>query len=54
MWLSFLPLVGFVIWISILTGRYDEWLEGHAAYEPSGKYWDNRTGEDNANVHLKG
>ena len=32
---------------------YEEWLEGLAPHEPVGKYWHNRTGEDNADAHLK-
>jgi len=32
---------------------YEEWLEGLAPHEPVGKYWYNRTGEDNADAHLK-
>ncbi len=32
---------------------YDAWLEGLAPHEPVGKYWHNRTGEDNADAHLK-
>jgi secondary thiamine-phosphate synthase enzyme len=32
---------------------YEEWLEGLAPHEPVGKYWQNRTGEDNADAHLK-
>jgi secondary thiamine-phosphate synthase enzyme len=32
---------------------YDEWLEGLAPHEPVGKYRHNRTGEDNADAHLK-
>jgi secondary thiamine-phosphate synthase enzyme len=32
---------------------YDEWLEDLAPHEPAGKYWHNRTGEDNADAHLK-
>jgi len=36
-----------------LLHDYDEWLEVLAAHEPLGKYWHNRTGEDNADAHLK-
>lgn len=32
---------------------YDEWLEKLAPHEPVGKYQHNRTGEDNADAHLK-
>ena len=32
---------------------YEEWLEGMAPHEPVGKYWHNRTCEDNADAHLK-
>jgi secondary thiamine-phosphate synthase enzyme len=32
---------------------YEEWLEGLAPHEPVGKYWHNRTGEDNADAHMK-
>ena len=32
---------------------YDKWLEKLAPHEPVGKYWHNRTGEDNADAHLK-
>jgi len=32
---------------------YDEWLEGLAPHEPVGRYRHNRTGEDNADAHLK-
>jgi secondary thiamine-phosphate synthase enzyme len=32
---------------------YEQWLEGMAPHEPVGKYWHNRTGEDNADAHLK-
>jgi secondary thiamine-phosphate synthase enzyme len=32
---------------------YEEWLEGLAPHEAPGKYWHNRTGEDNADAHLK-
>ena len=32
---------------------YEEWLEGLAPHEPVVKYWHNRTGEDNADAHLK-
>jgi len=36
-----------------LIGDYDEWLEGLAPHEPVSKYRHNRTGEDNADAHLK-
>jgi len=32
---------------------YDVWLEKLAPHEPVGKYWHNRTGEDNADAHMK-
>jgi secondary thiamine-phosphate synthase enzyme len=32
---------------------YDAWLEGLAPHEPVEQYWHNRTGEDNADTHLK-
>jgi len=32
---------------------YDVWLETLAPHEPIGQYWHNRTGEDNADAHLK-
>jgi secondary thiamine-phosphate synthase enzyme len=32
---------------------YDTWLEGLAPHEPTAQYWHNRTGEDNADAHLK-
>ncbi len=32
---------------------YETWLESLAPHEPLGKYWHNRTGEDNADAHLK-
>jgi len=32
---------------------YEEWLEGLAPHEPVSHYWHNRTGEDNADAHLK-
>jgi secondary thiamine-phosphate synthase enzyme len=32
---------------------YEEWLEGLAPHEPVGQYRHNRTGEDNADAHLK-
>lgn len=31
----------------------DEWLEGLAPHEPVSRYLHNRTGEDNADAHLK-
>ena len=36
-----------------LIADYDEWLEGLAPHEPVSKYRHNRTGEDNADAHLK-
>jgi secondary thiamine-phosphate synthase enzyme len=32
---------------------YDEWLEKLAPHEPISKYQHNRTGEDNADAHMK-
>jgi secondary thiamine-phosphate synthase enzyme len=32
---------------------YDEWLEELAPHEPTQRYRHNRTGEDNADAHLK-
>lgn len=32
---------------------YDIWLESLAPHEPVSHYWHNRTGEDNADAHLK-
>ena len=32
---------------------YETWLEGVAPHEPLGQYWHNRTGEDNADAHIK-
>ena len=32
---------------------YEVWLEGLAPHEPVGQYQHNRTGEDNADAHLK-
>ncbi len=32
---------------------YEIWLEGLAPHEPINKYQHNRTGEDNADAHLK-
>jgi secondary thiamine-phosphate synthase enzyme len=32
---------------------YEAWLEEMAPHEPVEKYWHNRTGEDNADAHLK-
>jgi secondary thiamine-phosphate synthase enzyme len=36
-----------------LLKDYDEWLEGLAPHAPIEKYLHNRTGEDNADAHLK-
>ncbi len=36
-----------------LIEDYDEWLEQLAPHEPISKYRHNRTGEDNADAHLK-
>ena len=32
---------------------YEEWLERLAPHEPVSQYWHNRTGEDNADAHVK-
>jgi secondary thiamine-phosphate synthase enzyme len=32
---------------------YEAWLERLASHEPKDAYWHNRTGEDNADAHLK-
>ena len=32
---------------------YERWLEGLAPHEPTSQYRHNRTGEDNADAHLK-
>jgi len=32
---------------------YEQWLEGLVPHEPVSQYWHNRTGEDNADAHLK-
>jgi secondary thiamine-phosphate synthase enzyme len=32
---------------------YEVWLEKLAPHEPTAQYWHNRTGEDNADAHLK-
>jgi secondary thiamine-phosphate synthase enzyme len=36
-----------------LMQDYDDWLEELAPHEPVSKYRHNRTGEDNADAHLK-
>jgi secondary thiamine-phosphate synthase enzyme len=36
-----------------LLGDYEEWLEALAPHAPTSKYRHNRTGEDNADAHLK-
>jgi secondary thiamine-phosphate synthase enzyme len=36
-----------------LIQDYDDWLEGLAPHEPTSHYRHNRTGEDNADAHLK-
>ena len=36
-----------------LIQDYDDWLEQLAPHEPTAKYRHNRTGEDNADAHLK-
>ena len=32
---------------------YEQWLEKLAPHEPVNGYWHNRTGEDNADAHMK-
>ena len=36
-----------------LIADYDDWLEQLAPHEPVSKYRHNRTGEDNADAHMK-
>jgi len=36
-----------------LINDFDEWLENLSPHEPPSKYRHNRTGEDNADAHLK-
>jgi secondary thiamine-phosphate synthase enzyme len=36
-----------------LIQDFDEWLEGLAPHEPTGRYRHNNTGEDNGDAHLK-
>jgi secondary thiamine-phosphate synthase enzyme len=36
-----------------LLHDYEAWLEDLAPHEPISNYWHNRTGEDNADAHLK-
>ena len=36
-----------------LIQDYDDWLEQLAPHEPTSKYRHNRTGEDNADAHMK-
>lgn len=36
-----------------LLHDYEVWLEKLAPHEPTAQYWHNRTGEDNADAHLK-
>src|SRR5579862_8435035 len=36
-----------------LLQDYDDWLEKLASHEPTSQYRHNRTGEDNADAHLK-
>lgn len=36
-----------------LINDFDEWLEALAPHEPTSNYRHNRTGEDNADAHLK-
>lgn len=36
-----------------LIKDYDDWLEKLAPHEPTSKYRHNRTGEDNADAHMK-
>jgi secondary thiamine-phosphate synthase enzyme len=32
---------------------YESWLENIAPHQPTSQYWHNRTGEDNADAHIK-
>ena len=36
-----------------LLHDYEKWLEGLASHEPTDQYEHNKTGEDNADAHLK-
>ncbi len=36
-----------------LLHDYEVWLERLAPHEPTSQYWHNRTGEDNADAHMK-
>lgn len=36
-----------------LRSDFTEWLEGLAPFDPTSRYKHNRTGEDNADAHLK-
>ncbi len=36
-----------------LLHDYESWLEKLAPHEPTSQYWHNRTGEDNADAHIK-
>jgi len=36
-----------------ILADYEEWLEGLAPHEPVSQYLHNRTGEDNADAHMK-
>jgi len=36
-----------------LLHDFEVWLERLAPHEPTAQYWHNRTGEDNADAHLK-
>jgi secondary thiamine-phosphate synthase enzyme len=36
-----------------LHGDYEKWLERLAPHEPTSQYQHNRTGEDNADAHMK-
>jgi secondary thiamine-phosphate synthase enzyme len=36
-----------------LISDFDKWLEGLAPHQPTSQYLHNRTGEDNADAHLK-
>jgi len=36
-----------------LHADYEKWLEGLAPHAPTGQYLHNRTGEDNADAHMK-
>ncbi len=51
-------IIGFGVYLiyldeSRLLHDYNVWLEGLVPHEPFAQYWHNRTGEDNADAHLK-